>query len=43
MQGAEIIFYPTAIGWHPSEKSNYGKRQYDAWETIQRSHAIANG
>ena len=43
MQGAEIIFYPTAIGWHPSEKSNYGKRQYDAWKTIQRSHAIANG
>ena len=43
MQGAEIIFYPTAIGWHPSEKTNYGKRQYDAWETIQRSHAIANG
>ena len=43
MQGAEIIFYPTAIGWHPSEKTNYGKRQYDSWETIQRSHAIANG
>ena len=43
MQGAEILFYPTAIGWHPSEKAEHGKRQHDAWETIQRSHAIANG
>ena len=43
MQGAEIIFYPTAIGWHPSEKNIYGKRQHNSWETIQRSHAIANG
>ena len=43
MQGAEIIFYPTAIGWHPSEKIKYGKRQHNSWETIQRSHAIANG
>lgn len=43
MQGAEILFYPTAIGWHPSEKAKYGKRQYNAWETIQCSHAIANG
>ena len=43
MQGAEIIFYPTAIGWHPSEKNKYGKRQHSSWETIQRSHAIANG
>ena len=43
MQGAEIIFYPTAIGWHPSEKNKYGKRQHNSWETIQRSHAIANG
>jgi N-carbamoylputrescine amidase len=43
MQGAEIIFYPTAIGWHPSEKKKYGAAQHDSWETIQRSHAIANG
>jgi N-carbamoylputrescine amidase len=43
MQGAEILFYPTAIGWHPSEKKQYGAAQHDAWETIQRSHAIANG
>jgi N-carbamoylputrescine amidase len=43
MQGAEILFYPTAIGWHPGEKKNYGALQHSAWETIQRSHAIANG
>jgi N-carbamoylputrescine amidase len=43
MQGAEIIFYPTAIGWHPSEKAENGELQHAAWETIQRSHAIANG
>jgi len=43
MQGAEILFYPTAIGWHPSEKQEYGERQHGAWETIQRSHAVANG
>src|SRR5664279_723227 len=43
MQGAEILFYPTAIGWHPGEKAKYGERQHNAWETIQRSHAIANG
>jgi len=43
LSGAEILFYPTAIGWHPSEKAQYGAAQYDAWETIQRSHAIANG
>jgi len=43
MQGAEIIFYPTAIGWHPGEKKKYGLKQHSAWETIQRSHAIANG
>jgi N-carbamoylputrescine amidase len=42
MQGAEILFYPTAIGWHPTEKSEHA-RQHAAWETIQRSHAIANG
>jgi N-carbamoylputrescine amidase len=43
LQGAEIIFYPTAIGWHPGEKKKLGAAQHDAWETIQRSHAIANG
>lgn len=43
LRGAQILFYPTAIGWHPSEKSEHGKRQHDSWETIQRSHAIANG
>jgi N-carbamoylputrescine amidase len=43
MQGAEILFYPTAIGWHPKEKAEYGKAQHSAWETIQRSHAVANG
>ena len=43
LHGAEIIFYPTAIGWHPSEKKEFGKAQHSAWETIQRSHAIANG
>jgi N-carbamoylputrescine amidase len=43
LSGAEILFYPTAIGWHPSEKKVCGERQHSAWETIQRSHAIANG
>lgn len=43
MQGAEILFYPTAIGWHPGEKAEYGENQHGAWETIQRSHAVANG
>jgi len=43
MQGAEILFYPTAIGWHPSEKAKYGLKQHGAWETIQRAHAVANG
>jgi N-carbamoylputrescine amidase len=41
--GAEVLFYPTAIGWHPSEKAKLGAAQHDAWRTIQRSHAIANG
>jgi N-carbamoylputrescine amidase len=41
--GANILFYPTAIGWHPSEKQEFGAAQLDAWRTIQRSHAIANG
>lgn len=43
LQGAEILFYPTAIGWHPSEKARYGKAQHAAWEVMQRSHAVANG
>jgi N-carbamoylputrescine amidase len=43
LRGAEILFYPTAIGWHPEEKAAYGARQRDAWETAQRAHAIANG
>ena len=43
MQGAEILFYPTAIGWHPSEKAEYGAAQHDSWELMQRSHAVANG
>ncbi len=43
LRGAEILFYPTAIGWHPAEKAEYGAAQHDAWETMQRAHAIANG
>ncbi len=43
LQGAEILFYPTAIGWHPKEKKKYGPNQHGAWETIQRSHGVANG
>lgn len=43
MQGAEIIFYPTAIGWLPSERKEFGQTQLESWQTIQRSHAIANG
>jgi N-carbamoylputrescine amidase len=43
LQGAEILFYPTAIGWHPGEKGELGQKQHDAWETVQRGHAIANG
>jgi N-carbamoylputrescine amidase len=43
LRGAEILFYPTAIGWHPSEKEGYGRAQHDSWELIQRSHAVANG
>jgi N-carbamoylputrescine amidase len=41
--GADILFYPTAIGWHPAEKSEFGAAQVDAWRTMQRAHAIANG
>jgi len=43
LSGAEILFYPTAIGWHPSEKAEFGAAQHSAWETMQRAHAIANG
>jgi len=43
LQGASILFYPTAIGWHPAEKAEFGIAQHDAWRTIQRAHAIANG
>jgi N-carbamoylputrescine amidase len=43
LKGAQILFYPTAIGWHLSEKKQFGAKQHDAWVTIQRSHAIANG
>src|ERR1700748_95128 len=43
LQGANTLFYPTAIGWHPSEKEEYGDAQYSAWQTMQRAHAIANG
>ena len=43
LQGANILFYPTAIGWHPKEKEKHGKVQLDSWQTVQRGHAIANG
>jgi N-carbamoylputrescine amidase len=43
LQGAHVLFYPTAIGWHPSEKAALGEAQHDAWRTMQRAHAIANG
>lgn len=43
LQGADVLFYPTAIGWHPKEKAQYGPNQRDAWMTVQRGHAIANG
>ena len=43
LQGAQVLFYPTAIGWHPAEKEQYSTAQHDAWRTIQRAHAIANG
>ena len=41
--GRHVLFYPTAIGWHPAEKAEFGEAQHDAWRTIQRAHAIANG
>ena len=43
LAGASVLFYPTAIGWHPAEKAQHGAAQLDAWRTIQRAHAIANG
>jgi N-carbamoylputrescine amidase len=43
LQGARILFYPTAIGWHPREKAEFGVAQHEAWELMQRSHAVANG
>jgi len=43
MRGAQVIFYPTSIGWHPHEKAEFGAAQLDAWRTIQRAHAVANG
>jgi len=43
LAGAQVIFYPTAIGWHPAEKEEVGAAQHDAWRTMQRAHAIANG
>ena len=43
LMGANTLFYPTAIGWHPSEKAEYGEAQYSAWQTMQRAHAISNG
>jgi len=43
LQGAEMIFYPTAIGWHPSEKKKYGFQQRESWQLAQRAHALANG
>lgn len=43
MQGAEVLFYPTAIGWHPQEKAQYGEKQHNAWMTVMKGHAVANG
>ncbi|NNF03074.1 MAG: carbon-nitrogen hydrolase [Rhodothermales bacterium] len=43
LMGAQILFYPTAIGWHPHEKDAFGAKQHEAWQTVQRSHAVANG
>ncbi len=43
LMGAQVLFYPTAIGWHPAERDEWGQAQVDAWRTIQRAHAIANG
>jgi N-carbamoylputrescine amidase len=43
LQGAEVLLYPTAIGWHPAEKAEFGTAQHEAWELMQRAHAVANG
>jgi N-carbamoylputrescine amidase len=43
LRGADVLFYPTAIGWHPAEKAQYGAAQHQAWELMQRAHAVANG
>lgn len=43
LQGADFLFYPTAIGWHPAERAEFGEAQQDAWRTMQRAHAISNG
>jgi N-carbamoylputrescine amidase len=43
LRGADVLIYPTAIGWHPAEKAEYGERQHQSWELIQRSHGVANG
>jgi len=43
MQGAEVLFYPTAIGWHPQERAQYGEKQHNAWMTVMKGHAVANG
>ena len=43
LQGAMVLFYPTAIGWHPMEKTEYGVQQRQAWQLVQRGHAVANG
>jgi N-carbamoylputrescine amidase len=43
LQGAEVLFYPTAIGWHPLEKEQYGENQHGAWMNVMKGHAVANG
>jgi len=43
LQGAEVLFYPTAIGWHPMEKEQYGENQHGAWMNVMKGHAVANG
>jgi N-carbamoylputrescine amidase len=43
LKGAEVLFYPTAIGWHPKEKAQYGENQYNAWMNVMKGHAVANG
>jgi N-carbamoylputrescine amidase len=43
LQGADVLFYPTAIGWHPLEKEQYGENQHGAWMNVMKGHAVANG